>query len=298
MTASKVINLDKPNTLSLFLSEKEQQEVVSLKITGFLGRDDIEKVLDSMCDMEGQYDDDDNFIPDYEFTAAIRHLDLGDATFVDGDELPYFGYHTQLETLILPHGIKSTLEEDDTGFSESESLRTVIFPEGLKTIGGFHSCPKLTGIELPESLEIIESHAFWGCKAITNIRIPASVKEMDGSCFAGCNITSYEVDEGNSYYTAIDGVIFTKDLKVLVAFPSNYPIKHFIVPSSTKIIGIRAFWSSNVETVEHPNGLTTIGYGAFEFSGISSINIPDSVKEIEECAFAYCRGLNKQMLNK
>ena len=108
-----------------------------MKITGLIGKKDFAEVLDEMCDLEGRYDDNDNFIPDYEFTAAIRHLDLGGATYVDGDELPYFGYHTQLETLILPHGIKSTLEEDDTGFSESESLRTVIFPEGLKIIGGF-----------------------------------------------------------------------------------------------------------------------------------------------------------------
>lgn len=293
MEKYKEIHLEKPNTLSHFLSEKEQQEIVSLKITGFIGRQDFDDILDSMCDLEGEYDDDDNFIPDYEFTAAIRHLDLGDATYVDGDELPYFGYHTQLETVILPHGIKSTLEEDDTGFSESESLRTIIFPEGLKIIGGFHSCPKLTGIILPEGLEKIESNAFGGCEAITSIRIPASVKDMDGSCFAGCNITSYEVDEGNSYYTAIDGVIYTKDLKELVAFPSNYPVKHYLVPPSTKIIGSRAFWSSNVDTVKLPTGLTTIGYGAFEFSAISRINIPDSVKEIEEDAFEFCRGLNK-----
>lgn len=289
MEKFKEIHLEKPNTLSNFLSEEERQEIVSLKISGFIGQKDFYDVLDGMCDLEGQYDDDDNFIPDYEFTAAIRHLDLGEATYVDGDELPYFGYRTQLETLILPHGIKSTLEEDDTGFSESDSLRTVIFPEGLKTIGGFHSCPKLTGIELPDGLEKIESHAFGGCDAITSIRIPASVKEMDGSCFAGCNITFYEVDKSNSYYTAVDGVIYTRDLKELVAFPSNYPIKNFIVPSSTKIIGSMAFWSSNVDTVKLPEGLTTIGYGAFEFSGISSINIPDSVKEIEENAFHYCR---------
>ena len=298
MKEFKEIHLEKPNTLSNFLSEKECQEIVSLKITGLIGKKDFAEVLDEMCDLEGQYDDNDNFIPDYEFTAAIRHLDLGGATYVDGDELPYFGYHTQLESLILPHGIKSTLEEDDTGFSESESLRTVIFPEGLKIIGGFHSCPKLTEVVLPDSLEKIESHAFGGCEAITSIRIPASVKEMDGSCFAGCNITSYEVDEGNSYYTAIDGVIYTKDLKELVAFPSNYPIKHYTVLSSTKIIGNRAFGSSNVDTVELPNGLATIGYGAFEFSAISCINIPDSVKDIEEDAFEFCRGLNKQIRNR
>ena len=293
MEKIKTIHLEKPNTLSNLLSEKECQEIVSLKITGLIGKKDFAEVLDEMCDLEGQYDDNDNFIPDYEFTAAIRHLDLGGATYVDGDELPYFGYHTQLETLILPHGIKSTLEENDTGFSESESLRTVIFPEGLKIIGGFHSCPKLTEVILPESLEKIESHAFGECEAITSIRIPTSVKEMDGSCFAGCNIAAYEVDENNPHYTAINGVIYSKDLTTLVAFPSAYPHKNFVVPNTTKVLGDYAFRDSRIESIELPDGLFAIEDGAFEFSDICNVNIPNSVNRIGESAFDFCRGLKR-----
>jgi hypothetical protein len=293
MEKIKTIHLEKPNTLSKFLSEKEQQEVVSLKITGLIGRKDFSDVLDGMCELEGEFDDDDNFIPDYEYTAAIRHLDLGEATYVDGNELPYFGYHTQLETLILPQGIMSPTDEDETGISESESITTLVLPQGLKMVKGFHSCPKLTGVVLPDGLEVISSYAFGGCKSITSIHIPASVKEMDGSCFSGCNIIAYEVDKNNPYYTEIDGVIYSKDLKSLVAFPSAHPVKQFIVPATTKIIGPHAFRDSQIESVELPQGLNSIECGAFEFSDICNINIPDSVHRIEEYAFSYCRGLKQ-----
>lgn len=184
---NKVIHLEAANTLENFLTPEERYSVVSLKITGFIGRKDFDDVLDDMCHVQGLYDEDDNWIPDYSESAAIRHLDLGEATYVDGEELPYFGYNAQLETFVLPKGIKSTLEEYETGLSESEMLKTLILPEGLIKVGGFMSCPNLTGLVLPEGLEEISGLAFGGCSAITSIRIPASVSVFDGSSFAGCN---------------------------------------------------------------------------------------------------------------
>ena len=63
METTKVIHLEKANTLAQFLSGKEREELVSLKVTGFIGRDDFEDVLEDMCYVYGEYDDDDNFIP-------------------------------------------------------------------------------------------------------------------------------------------------------------------------------------------------------------------------------------------
>ena len=235
MDKTRIIHLKEANTLSNFLSEEERQTIVSLKITGVIGEKDF-GVLDNMCTSDGIYDDDDNYILDYEYSPALRTLDMGEATFIDGDSLPDFGYHSLLETLILPHNIQKI----ETGLADSQ-LHTLVLPQGLKVIGGFMSCTNLTNLILPEGLEEIISHAFYECNAITNIRIPASVRLIDGSCFAGCNIAAYEVDSNNPYYTCIDGVIFKKDLSTLVAFPSAYPHKHFKIPDTTYIIGTDAF---------------------------------------------------------
>jgi hypothetical protein len=290
---SRIINLEKPNTLSQFLSEKEQEEIVSLKITGYIGYKDFDDVLDSMCDTCGEYDEDDNFIPDYELTAAIRHLDLGGATYVDGDDLPYFGFHAPLETFILPKGVKSTLEngEYDTGLQDSETLTMIVLPDGLKIVGGFNSCENLTDLVLPESLEEIESYAFCGCKSIKSIRIPAKVRRFDGSCFADCMIEAYEVDKNNPFYVSVDGVVYSKDMHTLVAFPSAYPQKQFVVPETTKAIGDSAFMFSNVENIILPSGLVKIEDNAFESSSIRNIAIPNSVISIGKLAFRFCTKL-------
>lgn len=300
MEKFKQIHLEKPNTLEKFLSEKERREIESLKITGVIGRKDFDKVIDGMCEVWGNYDDEeDEFTPDYESAAALKCLDMGEATYVDGDDLPYFGFHTQLETCILPKGIKRTIDgfEIETGLSESEKLQTLVLPEGLKTAAGFQSCPNLTGLMLPEGLETIESFAFSGCESINQMRIPASVREIDGSCFAGCKIAAFDVDVDNPYFTAIDGVIYNKDLTTLVAFPSAYPNKHFVVPQGVQVIGDLAFMDSQIDTIELPEGLTTIEGWAFQSSTIRNIEIPDSVTTIGELAFRFCLELENVRLS-
>ena len=295
MGKSITIHLEKPNTLSKLLSKKVRNEVFSLKITGLIGEKDFDDVLDDMCIVWSDFEDEDDEegTPDYENAAPIRHLDLGEATYVDGKELPHFGYHTQLETLILPKGITSTLisGEHESGISDSQKLTTLILPKGLKRVRGFSNCSHLTNLVLPESVKIIDAFAFAGCTDITKIHIPASVKEMDGTCFADCDLQAYEVAADNPYFTAMDGVVYSKDLTALVAFPSAYPHKHFSVPEGTKVIGYGAFMGSRIETIHLPNGLETIETWAFQGSTIKSLEMPDSVTKIGELLFRFCTEL-------
>lgn len=295
MIECRTIHLDEPNTLEQYLSSEEMEKVVSLKITGKIGKKDFDDVLDEMCETEGIYDDDDNFIPDYQYTPCLRHLDLGGATYVDGDELPLFGYKTSLESIILPQGIKSTYEESegDTGLSESDTLRTLILPQGLSIVGGFACYTNLKDLILPEGLEKISSRAFCGCESIAHIRIPASVKFMDGSCFADCSIEKYEVDEASPYFVSVDGVIYSKDLATLVAFPSAYPHRHYVVPETTKRIGDSAFLFSKIEKVSLPLSLQYIDYEAFRNCSIRGVIIPHSVRKIDGLAFGYCNNITE-----
>ena len=300
METSKVIHLEKANTLALFLSEKEREDIVYLKVTGFIGRKDFDEVLDDMCTVWGEYDDDDNYIPEEDGISVIKHIDLGEAVYVDGDELPFFGFHTQLETFVFPQGIKTTIDkgEFETGLHGAEMLRTLVLPQGLKIVGGFSSCKNLTSLSLPEGLEVIKWGAFTGCDGITSIRIPASVKEMHGSSFSGCNIEAYEVDEANKCYTSIDGVVYTKDLKTLVAFPSAYPHKHFVVPPTIQIIGDGAFEFSRIDSIDLPHGIIVIGKCAFLCSAIRSIEMPDTITEIGDWLFSSCRQLKYVRLSR
>lgn len=53
-------------------------------------------------------------------------------------------------------------------------------------------------------------------------------------------------------------------------------------------IGLGAWWFTNINSITLPDGIQEIKYGAFGHSGLSSINIPNSVKSIGGDAFRFC----------
>ena len=126
----------------------------------------------------------------------------------------------------------------------SNLVGELVIPAGVKTIGkaAFQQCEKLNGkLVLPEGLEYIGDFAFNKCTSFENttIKIPASLKKMGedydlngnnvgiGSHFFynfGANVRkfeTFEVENGNENFVAIDGVLYTKDLKRLVCYPRN-----------------------------------------------------------------------------
>jgi len=300
MKKNRIIHLKSPGTLADFISVDERNKIGSLKISGVIGRKDFDEVLDKMCDVWVDYadEDDDEGVPNYDYASNLKLLDLSDAVYTDGVALPYFGYRAQLEIFALPKGIETTVDEEDfeTGLWGSEKLRSLYLPEGLKTVGGFGKCPNLTSLVLPEGLEEILPFAFAECKSITSIRIPKTVLLLDGSSFAGCNISKYEIDSDNPFFTVLDGVVYNKDMTTLVAFPSNYPHKNFKLPISVNKIGDNAFMSSNIENVELHSKLVEIGDSAFQGSKIRSVAVPDSVQKMNRTTFRFCNYLESVSL--
>lgn len=291
------IHLDKPNTLAEKIPEEIRYEIEALKITGLLGKDDFNKVLDEMCDAVGGYDEYDDFEPDFEETPKLRILDMGEATFVDGSAIPYFGFHAQLKCVVFPKGIKlSTADPNESGLQDSDMLRKVVFPEGIETVGGFQNCPNLCSINLPDSINEIYSFAFSGCKSLQISSLPKNLSSFDGSSFADCNINAFDID--NDFFVSVDGVVFTKDLTKLVAFPSAFPYDRYSVPEGTKIIGWGAFMDSSIKEIIIPESVEIIEGWSFQWSQIESIYIPDSVHEIGELAFRYCKNLNNIRLSE
>ena len=63
------------------------------------------------------------------------------------------------------------------------------------------------------------------------------------------------VDPENDYYCDIDGVLFTKDKKKLVAFPKGRIGDKYFVPEGTKIIGENSFSRATITEVVMPSTL-------------------------------------------
>ena len=85
---------------------------------------------------------------------------------------------------------------------------------------------------------------------VEEIEIPANITEIQPGAFAGLsNLGWIEADEANPAYVTVDGVLYTADGTVLLAFPAAWT-GTFQVPESVKSFAESAFDGTNLECID------------------------------------------------
>lgn len=220
---------------------------------------------------------------------------------IDGVEINSIGYdaffnHRNLISISLPDSITSIKDE---AFCECINLVSINMPKGLTHIGkaAFEDCESLTDISLPKGLISIGDDAFCGCWSLTDIYIPDSVTSIGTGAFSWCDsLSAIYVSDNNSVYTSIDGVLFTKDISEIVAYPENKDgdlNDTYNIPEETTCIGNSAFIGCDTLTgVYLHQGIVSIGNEAFfGCDSLTGITIPSSVTHIGPRAFGSCNHL-------
>ena len=219
-------------------------------------------------------------------------------SIISSDMFHYCGSLTSIE---LPDSIQII----DNGAFTGSGLNSIKLPESLVTISAnaFGGCSSLTSIDIPESVTSIGDMAFLGCESLVRIFIPASVTllgdDPSGSkhanqMFYNCSrLEEVQVDENNTVYASIDGVLFTKDISKLIYYPSGASRNVYNIPEGVISIQSAAFYDCNsLTSITLPDSVTSIGYGAFQScTGLKSVTLSDSVTEIGGSAFYYCTNL-------
>ena len=155
------------------------------------------------------------------------------------------------------------------------------FEEGsqLKTIGGGYS-----------SSSSYYYGAFSDCSALTSIEIPASVETIESYAFERCSsLATVTFEKGSTLKSIVYGI-----------FDDCSSLERIEIPASVEIIKGSAFRCSSLTTVTFEKGsqLKTIGENAFYSLRITHIEIPASVETIESAAFAKCSSLTTVTFEK
>lgn len=218
---------------------------------------------------------------------------------VDGDVLiKYFGS----ESLVtVPEGVKVIGEY---AFYQNVEISNVVLPEGVEEIKPYaFSSSGLSAIDLPDSLKIIGDGAFNFCQGITgDFKISAGVEQISAGAFLACfNLNNFVVDTANKQYYSTDGVLFDRDLKMLVCYPNrngyNMSGEPFVkdtytTPDGIEVIGEYAFSYTFIKNIILPNSLKVIRDSAFfECEYVENLVIPEGVTDIGGTAFTYCNEL-------
>jgi hypothetical protein len=189
------------------------------------------------------------------------------------------------------------------------SLDGVLFNKSLTTL---FQCPvgKTGTYVILDTVTTLGEYAFGGCTGVTSITIGNRVTSIGGSAFRDTRLTSIliphsvtnigprvfdycsslkaiTVDASNSFYTSVDGVLFSKDQTILVQYPGHHA-ENYTIPSSATSIGDWAFYSiTSLTNVTIPNSIAKIGAYAFCSCGnLTRVYFEGNAPKVDASAFS------------
>lgn len=94
------------------------------------------------------------------------------------------------------------------------------------------------------------------------------------------SILNYYTLENDSNYISVDGVIFSKDMKTLVAFPPGRG-GAYIIPEGVEKVNNDAFGCTAIESLYIPESLKKLGDALLDARALETIIFQDTVSQIE-----------------
>ena len=213
------------------------------------------------------------------YYKSVKSIVIGAGiTKIDNQE--FSGYES-VTSVSIADSVKEICYDS---FRYCSSLKEIKLPKNLEIIGpdAFNNCTSLEEITIPASVYFIDRVPFRGSENIesynvapsnmnftsengvlynkektTIVRYPSSstateftigkdVKEIYNGAFEGSkNIKKFKVEKGNTNFVTVNGVLYSKDLTRLVAYPpADSCVTEFAVPQSVKSIDLGAFAQS------------------------------------------------------
>ena len=143
-------------------------------------------------------------------------------------------------------------------FSDYRSLKKVVLPQGLESIGddAFGGCELLEEVVLPNGLKEIGEYSFGSC-ALKNITLSNNVSSIGKGAFEYNQLTSI---------TLPNGIVSIGDF----TFQGNQ-LTSVTLPKGVTSIGKRAFRTNQLTAITIHTGVTHIGDDAFSGNLLASV---------------------------
>ena len=154
---------------------------------------------------------------------------------------------------------------------------TTVIPNGITRIGtnAFWGRWGMKSMTIPETVKEIGEGAFAFCISLRNANLPSSIEKIEGGAFAFCDLRSVTLPATLT------------DLEP-EAFRNCENLESVVIPDNLEEIPDSCFkYCKKLESIDLKN-VKKIGGGAFASTGLTSLVLPASVKEVCHEAFGWC----------
>ena len=158
--------------------------------------------------------------------------------------------------------------------------------------GGFYNESNLVSVTFPNTLEYIDNRAFSYCTGLTSITLPKNLKSIGTEAFSNCqNLKSITFPDNVEF---IGRLAFSD-----TAWYNNQP--NGLVYLNNWLLTLKGDTIKQANTITVKNNTIGIAFGDDKNYGYengdgahaSTINLPNSIKYINDDAFSYCKYLTK-----
>ena len=218
-----------------------------------------------------------NTIAEGEFynCSNLKNVEFGNGLTSIGKEA-FYGC-TSLQSIDFNN---CSVSVGEYAFYKCSSLESAQLGNAVTKIGqyAFYQCSSLESIEIPQSAGSVGDYAFYECSNLRSVKI-GGVYSIGWNAFYRCShISTLTLDEGIQLIS-------------IQAFYGCSSIKEVVLPASTKVIKANVF--TNCTSLEKVTILGSLDYicGFSYCTKLSSISLPEGLKDINENAFSGCSSL-------
>ena len=198
-----------------------------------------------------------------------------------------------------------------SAFQDCRTLRTINLPNSVNYIDSyaFNGCVSLVSIALPSALEEIGYQAFWGCSKLVEVFNPSKLELRGGSYDDNGGLGAradniYTPTEGSSKLLSWNDYLFyfNNNKYYLMGYNDIY-CDELNLPDGVYQTGIKiassyeiynyAFAYRKDTSVKFPDNITTIQDYMFSGCGFTEFEIPNTITKIGNGAFENCSKLTK-----
>ncbi len=145
----------------------------------------------------------------------------------------------------------------------------------------------------------IFGNAFYGARDLTTVNLGSGVDTFTGALFTHCvSLTEITTGADNTAFKAVDGVLYTADMKELLRYPEAKAEETFVIPDGVEIISDFAFMDTKaLKSIVFPDSLQSIGdYSFANCSSLTSIDFGTGLISVGNFAFSDCAALTEAQI--